>query len=213
MTTALDAFEAWLAYLFDRPADEDRTEPAPTEWTTRHAPHDGPVAAARRVRRLFDEAGNLLSAYSDERVGRGLQVVVDSSFGGEIRALTDRRVSRQDRIGGLRSIRTLFAEVFAERLHGDSDRCGTTLEHVCFMFWDIAPIGSRGDDTVLDVLEETLALDSTACHWSALHGLGHAFYDAPEQVRDIVDGWLRKHRGISQALSDYAALAREGAVN
>lgn len=207
VTAALDTFDAWLAYLFDRSAEEHRAEPAPTQWM-----HDGP-AAAQRIRRLFGDAGNLLRAYSDEQVGRGLRVIVDSSYDGEIRALTDPRVPRQDRIGGLRSIRTLFAEVFAERLDGDIHRCRTTLEYVCFMFWDIAPIGRLGDDTVLDVLEDTLALESTACRWAALHGLGHAYHDAPGQVRGIVDGWLRAHREISRALCDYARLARAGAVN
>lgn len=209
----LDAFDAWLAYLFDRSADERRAEPAPTEWTTRYAPHDSPAAAAQRIRRLFGDAGNLLRPYSDEQVGLGLSVIVDSSVDGEIRALADPRVPRVLRIGGLRSILTLFAEVFAERLDGDVDRSRTTLEYVCFMFWDIAPVGRLGDDTVLDVLEDTLALDSTACHWAALHGLGHAYHDAPDHVRGIVDRWLRAHRGISQALCDYAGLARTGAVN
>ncbi|MEH1127837.1 hypothetical protein [Micromonospora sp. CPCC 206061] len=216
MMAALDAFDAWLAYLFDRPAEKRRrAEPASTEWMTRHAPHDGPVAAAERIRRLFGDAGNLLRPYSDEQVGLGLGYIVDSSYDGEIRALADPRVPRVVRIGGLRSIRSLFAEVFAQRLEGDDlgGRCRTTLEHVCFMFWDIAPVGRLGDDTILDVLEDTLALDSTACHWAALHGLGHAYHDAPGHVPGIVDSWLRSHREISPALREYATLARMGAVN
>lgn len=201
----MDAFDAWLAYLFERPA--------PTVWMTQHAPRDHPAAAAERIRRLFGDAGNLLRPYSDEQVGLGLRVIVDSSYDGEIRALVDPRVPRVVRIGGLRSIHTLFAEVFAERLGGDIHRSRTTLESVCFMFWDIAPVGRLSDETILDVLEDTLALDSTACHWAALHGLGHAYHDAPDHVRSIVDRWLRARRGISQALRDYAGHARVGAVN
>jgi hypothetical protein len=90
--------------------------------------------------------------------------------------------------------------MFAERLDGE-------------VFWDIAPVGSLGDDKVLDVLEDTLTLDSTACDWAALHGLGHAYYAAPDAAQDIVDGWLRRRRGLSQALRDYAGQARVGAVN
>jgi hypothetical protein len=194
----MDAFDAWLAHLFD----------APAEWTP-----DGPEASARRIRRLFDDAGALLRPYSDEQVGLGLRTIVDSSHDGEIRALADPRVPRTLRIGGLRSIRTLFAEVFAERLDGDAHHCRTTLAYVCFMFWDIAPVGPLGDDTILDVLADTLALDSPACQWAALHGLGHAHHDAPRHARDIVDGWLRTHRGISPELHDYACLARVGEVN
>jgi hypothetical protein len=217
----VDAFDAWLRYLFDRPPEDLGRKPwywrgddePPSEWMSRYAEHDDPVATAERVRRLFSDAGNLLRPYSDEQVGHGLKVIVDSSLDGQIRALTDRTVPLVLRTTGLRSIVTLFAQVFAPRLRGDGPPSRSTLEYICFMFWDTAPIADLGDDTVLDVLEDTLALDSVPCQKAALHGLGHAHMSAPEHVPVIVDRWLERHPHAPQDLRDYATQARAGMVN
>jgi hypothetical protein len=64
------------------------------------------------------------------------------------------------RAAGLRSIVTLFAEVFAPRLHAarpgyarpgepaDVIQRLHPLDYVCYMFWDIAPIVPGRDDTL-----------------------------------------------------------------
>jgi len=216
----MDAFNAWLRYLFDRPPEDLGRDPwywrvdePPSEWMSRYAQHDDPVATAERIRRLFGDAGNLLRPYSDEQVGHGLKMIVDSNLDGQIRALTDRTVPVTLRTAGLRSIVTLFAQVFAARLQGDGSQSRSTLESICFMFWDTAPIVELGEDTVLDVLEDTLALSSVPCQRAALHGLGHAHMSAPKQVQVIVDRWLQKHPHAPQDLREYAMQARAGMVN
>ncbi|WP_144120224.1 hypothetical protein [Catellatospora sichuanensis] len=204
----MNGFDAWLAYLFDRPADDDSWDGRPHAWLDRYAGQDTPVAAAQRIRELFGNAGTLLRPHSDDQVARGLLEIVD---GGELHALCSPRVPVVLRTGGLRSIVRLFAEVFAARIEVEHPRHLPKLQHACFMFFDIAPI-DLGDDTVLDVLEDTLALPSVPCQRSALHGLGHAYWKSPQQVPAIVDRWLARNRHAPAELRDYAAGARAGQV-
>jgi hypothetical protein len=214
----MDAFDAWLEHLFDR-SERDldripwyhRLDDPPTDWTLRYARSDSPAATAERIRRLFSDAGALLGPYTDEQVGHGLKVIVDGSCGGEIRALSDSRVPVVLRTAALRSITTLFGEVFAPRLRTE-DQQQSTLGYICFMFWDVATI-APGDETVLDVLEQTLALDSTPCQRAALHGLGHEYRYAADHVPAIVDRWLNRNPRAPRELRDYATQARTGSVN
>jgi len=224
----MDAFEAWLEHLFDREPGESEPVPwyigesRPTEWTLRYEEGDTPVAQAERIRRLFSDAGALLRPYSDEQVGYAVE-----SAGGDIRAFGDGRVPSALRAAGLRSIVTLFAEVFAPRLGAappgyprpwERSAPGQPLrrlDYVCFMFWDIAPIVPGREDTereVLKALEATLALDSAACQRAALHGLGHWHYAVPDEVERIVGRWLRANPLAPDDLRDYAVQASAGRV-
>jgi hypothetical protein len=198
----MDAFDAWVRYLFDRPAGGSFDDAA----------NDDPVVMAEWIRRLFGDAGTVLRPYSDDQVGRGLQVIVNGSHGGLIAALADRRVPVALRTTALRAIVTLFADVFAVRLPGDEQPAGTTLGDLCFMFWDVIALGPGDEDTKLDVLEDTLALNSVACQWAALHGLGHLHFTEPTHVPAIVDRWLRRHPNAPADLLAYARDAREGMV-
>jgi hypothetical protein len=225
----MDEFEAWLQHVFDLAPDEydwylgdDRT----TEWALSYEETDTPVAQAERIRRLFSDAGALLRPYSDEQVGYGLDSLVFSA-GGDIRVLGDDQVPSDLRAAGLRSIVTLFAEVFAPRLPAlrpgyarPQERSGSgkslhQLAYVCHMFWDIAPISNRREDTVREVvkvLEATLALDSAECQWAALHGLGHWHGSARDEVPRIVSRWLQEHPQAPDDMRDYAVQAAAGYV-
>jgi hypothetical protein len=200
------------------------------EWTTRYEGADTPAARAERIGRLFSDAGALLRPYSDEQVGYGVDSLVFSA-GGDIAVLGDDRVPFALRAAGLRSIVTLFAEVFTPRLA--AGRLGYAapwkqaqpgqslhqLVYVCFMFWDIAPI-MPGEDTtredttreVIKVLEATLALDSPACQEAALHGLGHWHREAPDKAARIVRRWLQDHPHAPDELRAYAVQASAGRV-
>jgi hypothetical protein len=223
----MEAFEAWLEHLFDRGPDEFEPDTwfisgsRPTEWTLRYEQDDTPAAQAERIRRLFSDAGTLLRPYSDQQVGYGLDSIVWSA-GGDIRVLGDDEVPAALRAAGLRSIVTLFTEVFAPRLRGYSrtrepSEPGQPEDHlyyVCFMFWDIAPI-MPGEDTVrevLKVLEATLALDSAPCQRAALHGLGHWHRAAPDEAARIVRRWLQDHPQAPEELRTYAVQASAGRV-
>jgi len=66
-------------------------------------------------------------------------------------------------------------------------------------------------DTVLNVLERTLTIEHRACREGALHGLGHIANSCPENVREIIDGFLSKNK-LDDKLVAYALKAREGNI-
>jgi len=80
------------------------------------------------------------------------------------------------------------------------------------MFWDVAPLVPSRDDTLLEVLEATLALDSEACQRAALHGLGHEHSAAPDKAPDIIHRWLQRHPNASDELRAYAVQASTGSI-
>lgn len=195
----MDGFDAWLAYLFEDDSDD--------AWFSHYAATDTPVARAERIRHLFGNAGSLLSGYADDAVSDGVRTILD----GDIGVFFDKKVPVVGRTRGMRSIVTLFAEVFAPRIQHEVDQRTPKIQHTCFMFFDIGPI-DLGDDTMLDVLEEIAALPSIPCQRAALHGLGHAHFHVPGDVEPIVDRWLRRHRDAPLELREYAQAARAGQV-
>ena len=64
----------------------------------------------------------------------------------------------------------------------------------------------------LRVMSEVLDLPSETCQFSALHGLGHWHAHHPEQVEQIVDAFLTRHKDLRPHLIEYASRARLGSV-
>jgi hypothetical protein len=64
----------------------------------------------------------------------------------------------------------------------------------------------------LSVMSEVLDLPSETCQFSALHGLGHWHAHHPEQVEQIVDAFLTRHKDLRPHLIEYALKARLGSV-
>jgi hypothetical protein len=64
----------------------------------------------------------------------------------------------------------------------------------------------------LSVMSQVLDLPSETCQFSALHGLGHWHAHHPEQVEQIVDAFLTRHKDLRPHLIDYASRARLGSV-
>jgi hypothetical protein len=64
----------------------------------------------------------------------------------------------------------------------------------------------------LRVMSEVLDLPSETCQFSALHGLGHWHAHHPEQVEQIVDAFLARHKDLRPHLIEYASRARLGSV-
>ena len=230
-TYLMNAFEVWLDHYFDRPPGDleplawyHNADDPPTEWSLRYEESDTPVAQAERIRRLFSDAGALLRPYSDEQVGHGLNAIVNPACVGDMVALTEGQVPAELREAGLRSIVTLFAEVFAPRLdaahpgyvdpQGDAEAGQRVhpLDFICYMFWDVAPLVASRGDTQFEVLEATLALDSAACQRAALHGLGHGDSAARDKVGQIIRRWLETHPDAPDELRDYAVQAASGRV-
>jgi hypothetical protein len=234
----MKAFEAWLEHLFDRPPGDlepvpwyHRAEDPPTEWTLRYEESDPRWRRPNGSGVLFSDAGTLLRPYSDEQVGHGLNVIVNPACGGDIGVFAGDEIPSALRAAGLRSIVTLFAEVFAPRLRAahpgyvdpwqrsEPGQRVHPLDFVCYMFWDVAPLVPSRDDILpevlgakLEVLEATLALDSIACQRAALHGLGHEYFSARDKVPEIIHSWLRRHPHAPDELRSYAVQATTGRV-
>jgi hypothetical protein len=64
----------------------------------------------------------------------------------------------------------------------------------------------------LYVMSEVLDLPSELCQFSALHGLGHWHVRHPEQVEQIVDAFVARHKDLRPHLIEYASRARLGNV-
>jgi hypothetical protein len=64
----------------------------------------------------------------------------------------------------------------------------------------------------LTVMSEVLDLPSELCQFSALHGLGHWHAQHSEQVEQIVDAFLIRHKDLRPHLIEYASRARLGSV-
>jgi len=64
----------------------------------------------------------------------------------------------------------------------------------------------------LNVMSEVLDLPSETCQFSALHGLGHWHAHHPEQVEQIVDAFLTRHKDLRPHVIEYASRARLGDV-
>jgi hypothetical protein len=68
------------------------------------------------------------------------------------------------------------------------------------------------DTVILQVLAETLRLESEPCREGALHGLGHWHSYYPGPTAAIVEAWLGSRPRISPELLQYARNAQAGCV-
>jgi hypothetical protein len=88
------------------------------------------------------------------------------------------------------------------------------------MWWDLLPLSGQPsvslqkpiDSTALEVMANTLALDSIACQESALHGLGHWQSAYPAEVAKNIDHFLKENPRLRAELIRYAQSARCGCV-
>ena len=64
----------------------------------------------------------------------------------------------------------------------------------------------------LTVMSKVIELPSELCQFSALHGLGHWHAEHPDQVEQIVDAFLARHKDLSPHVIEYASKARLGDV-
>lgn len=94
------------------------------------------------------------------------------------------------------------------------------LNGICYMWWDVCPLphnaspsnSSRTFAAVLEVLGETLRIQSPACQEGALHGLGHLQHYRRREVEEIIDEFLQREERLHPALREYAPSARTGSV-
>lgn len=212
MTTM--AFDDWVRAWFDHPEKES------WDWVGADDPpelsHADTLAYATQ---LFTYSGTLLKAYSDTQVGSGLWAFINE-MDSPLYALQDSGQPRPQRRACLRSAYRVFKDLLATRCAetlGHYSEKSSKLNTVCYMWWDIFPLYTGAapelDDTVLTLMERTLALPHAACQESALHGLGHWHRGAhAKRIEAIIDAFLEAKAARRPELVVYAQNARRGAV-
>jgi hypothetical protein len=217
------SFEDWIRYVFDHPVDATMPE---WYWQEDRVFWDAaanPTITVTYLTSLFANSVANLAAYTDAQINQGLWYISSNACSMHMFALTDKRIPREKRIDCLEAIYTLFAELFRPRCSAnlaylDERTQGTPnpLDSICYMWWDVIPMHGRsaGDcaDTAIEVMADTLQLGSDACRESALHGLGHWHYYAPERIELIIDNFLKHVKDARPELILYAQRARIGYV-
>ena len=188
---------------------------------------DGPPAVTVQfLTRLFEHAPDVLQPYSDAQLNQGLWYIASNACSNHMFALMDERVPWPARERCIGSMHDLFAQCFAKRCTAhlghlpETEPGASPLNLVCYMWWDILPVGGQPDDPngvplnreILGVMESTLQLDSVACQESALHGLGHWYLHYPQRVAEIIDHFLKRQKGLREELRQYAMSAQRGCV-
>jgi hypothetical protein len=214
------AFEDWVAHVFDHDVSDPQWyfELDADFW-------DAPASLTLAyLTRLFNAPVELLARFNDQQLNQGFWYLVSNAGSNHMFALTDKSAPLAARLQCLRSFIPLFQQLFATRCTRHLsyiDQPGASpLNLACYMWWDIIPFFAAPNDesqreldaAALDVMEETLAIDSVACKESALHGLGHWNARYPREVSDIIGRALRDARGWPPELERYARYAQSGCI-
>jgi len=207
----------WLEYIFGQPLAA-KNNPNACEFE-RNFPRRDALALTTR---LFSNCGTLLEPFTDWQVAEGLLFLVSSGESGWMYYLYDRTVDRTTRFDCIRSIETVYRDIFSIRCPNIPDQRSSdrdALDNICFMWWEYFPsagLPTTTDDereavvdALIEVMSKILQLDSEACQESALHGLGH-FGSGTKRAQVAIDEWLASHP--QSVLGAYAEAAREGNV-
>ena len=222
MPPVLDlSYEAWIEHAFGHEVrmhgnawyfDDD-----PDWW------NPDPATALACFTRLFTTSQQSLAWFSDAQIALGFTYLLSTSASGDNGWFYSREVPTPARLECIGAIHLLFADLFAERcapVLGHLSEEGRPLNTCCYMWWDEFPCLALADDpdhdrlheAAVDVMRQTLALDSVACQEAALHGLGHWARHKPFGIEAAIDDYLADGREKRPELVTYAQSARCGCV-
>ena len=220
MTLTFLTYDDWVKHVFDH-------EVRKPEWYWDLDRPDWRASSQLTVEYLSTLFGHplpSLAPYSDAQLNQGFWYLISSPCSNHMFAVTDEDVPLDLRINCVRSIRQVFEQLFSglcsEHLLHLDEKGAAPLNLVCFMWWDLVPLLLEPDDSskaaisraALEVMDDTLKIDSIACQESALHGLGHWQLFYPDEVAEIVDRFLKENPDLRPELKEYALNAREGHV-
>jgi hypothetical protein len=183
-----------------------------------------PAIAVDYITRLFAAPLTPLAWFADAQIAQGLTYLFSISATGAKDWLSDPSTPLEKRAACVRSIFTLFEQLFAPRCSDHlgfmSTAAGPPLNTVCYMWWDeFIAIAHPGDahyqalhDAALEVMAQTLRLPSIACQEAALHGLGHWHHQFPARCEEIVVRYLADNPQLDARLTSYARAAKSGCV-
>jgi hypothetical protein len=212
----------WLNYVFDHAVpfyEEAWYHEAEADWW-----QPRPEQAVDYLARLFENPELLADEFSDSQIAQGLYYLIDNGAGAYCRSLTDASVPIDARTACIEAFSTLFARLFQPRCEpvlSHLDEPGANpLNRICYMWWDIMPIGAATAPTQADPIHqgclaemrETLRLPNPACQEGALHGLGHWAGAYPEFAAATIDAYLAANSKLRPELVRYAQAARSGCI-
>jgi hypothetical protein len=212
-------FDDWVLHMFNHPVTE-------TAW---HWDLDAdevelePQQVIAYTTRLFTNARELLTPYTDAQVNQGLWFLIGEGHT-PLTVLTDANNPLDERSRCIHAITQVFEQSFLPRctphLSHVDEPGASPLNLVCYMWWDIFPLRGQPKDAsrqeidaaCLSVMETTLQLPSIACQESALHGLGHwgRYYEG--RCQSIISTFMQRHRDLRPQLRTYAESAQKGCV-
>lgn len=205
------SFEEFVVFLFDHdvvPIPQNVNE-GPEPWYWRAEVLFEPIRAASDYVRLFTEPEFLGARFSNIQLEQGFWAIQSSNIECSVTEIVwHRHVPFVMRANCVRSMFHLFEKLFSTM------QSETAVE----MWWDSLAYdwhcGNRlrqsggEDEEMQDVMFETLAkilaLPSSTCQASALHGLGHLHH--PE-TQTLIDRYLATNLGIESGLREYALAA------
>ena len=179
---------------------------------------------AEFLARLFERPAECTAKYSDEQLNQGLWFIADSSCSDDISTLLDESVTSELRERCIRSVATLFRELFSRRcspiLSSLNQANARPLNAVCYMWWDLLASATGPEDDLslinealcIEVMQAALSLPNIACQESALHGLAHWQEKFQQETREIIQEFLSSNSQISDDLRNYALKATTGQV-
>lgn len=219
-------YRDFLAFVFDRPEAEPHTSEA---WYFDGFDEDFTADAAETVelyRHAFENCGTDLAPFSDGQITLGLNYLFNNSCGSLIFALASEEVPMPSRVAAVHSMKHLYSDCFDRRcapvLGHIDEKGGNALNGICYMLWDVTPLGwwSDGDnermapmaDAIFSVLQHGLSSRNDASVESVLHGLGHFKHRYPREVEGLIDRFLAKRKDVRNELRRYAEAARTGCI-
>jgi hypothetical protein len=216
----------WIDHVFDHAVSDP-----PWYYASAHATPT-PCALEKRgedvvehIAETFENAGELLSRFSDEQLGQGFWYLFYPGETSFMETLLDSGILLESRRRALRSSVPVFEQVMARRCSSslshlpDTDANANDLNSACYMWFDVLLDRFRPqklregqlDADLIATLGAILAIPHDACRESALHGIGHWVRHYPE-LAGIVDQFLKNNPALPPELVAYARDAKAGNV-
>jgi hypothetical protein len=204
-----DLYEQWIRNLFGQPDTSQE----------RYRDSDIDIGASKEqkvtlIGKTFLRSGVDLTRFTDQQVCNGLNYIFNNSCSDTVYLLCQKGVAEELRIDTVRQMKHLYRDCFAKRCSpslGHLSESAGPLNGCCYMLWDVSPLTSW-NGVVLEVMEDALYVPHDACIESALHGLGHRYFDDKARVPGIIDRFLDQTKGLRPELREYARAARQGMV-
>ena len=181
--------EAFVRFFFDRPVCLHDSDTELLEAQDRDQGDPDRVSLLDRVRSLFEQFGDVGRRFSQEQIEQGLWHIIGVPINLGV-ILCSKDVPLEARLKTIRAMIYPFSQYCAV--------AGEAYQGAAFFMWWDQLLGrpDKGENAdietaILEVIEQTLKLDSKPCQFSALHGLNHL--RPSRRASELVSRYLAEH--------------------